>query len=272
MRRLRRFFESTYNKKHSSNDEFIKSIWFVTEDEVFESFAELHDSMDVTIDVRFSLKNVKFELDLHTDLTLDSAPGKLNLERIEAYAAAGLKPNIMVEIKLNNPKAGDRDDRKMHAYAMESLHHIEDYSLYDVKRGHGYLKLYLKQDDNSETTKSLYHKKSARSFKEPLSEFRKIGYTPTVSRSFAKGDKLNLMYTPESKKLYYITLQKDYKIEVEMIDELYYAKNKFTELINNLNQLPDITHVDENFDIGTSSDDSTKGQISVIFTLYAWEK
>ena len=86
------------------------------------------------------------------------------------------------------------------------------------------------------------------------------------------GNKLNLMYKEGSKKIYYITLEKSYKIELEMIDELAHFKSKFIETINKLNQLPDIYNVDELFDIGTSSDNSTKGKIGILFILYVYEK
>jgi len=266
MRSLKHIFESTYIRRHNINENFIKSIWFITEDEIFESLAELHDGSDVDIEINFYLKGKNFEYELHKDLTINSAPGKLNLERTEAYAASGLTPCVMVHIKKNNER---ESDRKIHAYAMESLHNIEDYSLFDLKRGAGYLKLYLKLDDNSQESKSFYHKKSARSFNSLFSEFREKGYDAVVSRSFAKDGKLNLMYTQGSKKLYYITLEKSYKIEIEMIDELYQIKNKFKQLINNLNQLPDIYHINEIFDMNKSSENK---QILIQFTLYVYEK
>jgi len=266
MKNLKHIFESSYVKKYSRNEEFIKSIWFLNEDDIFESFAELHDGTDVNIEIDFYLKGKNFEHELHKDLTINTPPGQLNLERTEAYASSGLTPCFIVNIKKNN----DNDnDRKIHAYAMESLHNIEDYSLFDLKRGSGYLKLYLKLDDNSQESKSFYHKKSARSFNSLFSEFREQGYDVVVSRSFAKDGKLNLMHTNGSKKLYYITLEKSYKLEINMIDELYQIKNKFKELINNLNQLPDIYHINEIFDMNKSSENK---QILIQFTLYVYEK
>ena len=268
MRLIRRIFESTNIKRHSKIEQFIKSIWFISEYEIFEAFSELHDGIDVSIEINFFLKGSKFKYDLHKDSTVDTEPGKLNLERIEAYAASGLTPCFEVVITKNDTK----DDIKMHSYAMESLHHIEDYSLFDVKRGTGYLKLHLKLDESSEQVKSMYHKKSARSFNSIFSEFRENGYKVLVGRSFVHDNKLNLMYKEGSKKIYYITLEKSYKIELEMIDELAHFKSKFIETINKLNQLPDIYNVDELFDIGTSSDNSTKGKIGILFILYVYEK
>ena len=151
MRRLKYLFESTYVRKHNRNENFIKSIWFITEDEIFEAFAELHDGMDVSIEIKIYLKGKNFEYTYENKLEVE--------ERIEAYAASGLTPCIEVLIKSNENK---EKDRRMHSYAIESLYHIEDYSLFDLKRGDGYLKLRLKFDENSLETKSLYHKKSAR--------------------------------------------------------------------------------------------------------------
>jgi hypothetical protein len=269
MRRLKHFFESSYIRNNSKTEELIKSIWFITEDEIFESFSELHDGIDVDISINFYLKGKNFKYELNKNLTIDTPQGQLNLERIEAYAASGLMPCFEIDIIKNNDK---ESDRKMHAYAIESLHQIEEYSLFDIKRGLGYLKLHLKLDDNSQQYKSFYHKKSARSFNSLFSEFKKYGYDVVVSRSFAKDNKLNLMYSNGSKKLYYITLEKNNKIELKMIDELSTIKLELINLINKLNKLPDIYHVDELFDIKTTDKDPMKNQILTQFTLYVYEK
>ena len=96
MRRLRSFFESTYIRKHDRNENFIKSIWFITEDEIFESFAELHDGMDVSIELKFYLKGKNFEYVYENKLEVE--------EKTEAYAAAGLTPCIEVYIKSNESR------------------------------------------------------------------------------------------------------------------------------------------------------------------------
>jgi hypothetical protein len=271
MRRLKYLFESTYVRKHNKNENFIKSIWFITEDEIFESFAELHDGVDVNIEINFYLKGKNFKHELHKDLTIDTPPGRLNLERTEAYAASGLTPCFEVVITKND---SSKEDRRMHAYAIESLHHIEDYSLFDVKRGSGYLKLYLKFDENSLETKALYHKKSARSFNDLLKDFRANRYECNVSRVFINGPKMNLMHTTGSTPIYYMTLEKIYKIELEMIDELSKIKPIFETLLENLFNLPDNYQVENNFDIETvtSNSPTMRGEIRVKFLVKIYEK
>lgn len=264
MRKVRSFFESTYVRKHDRNENFIKSIWFVTEDEIFESFAELHDGIDVSIEVKFYLKGKNFEYVYENKLEVE--------EKTEAYAAAGLTPCIEVHIKSNESK---EKDRRMHSYAIESLYHIEDYSLFDLKRGDGYLKLRLKFDENSLETKALYHKKSARSFNELLKDFRANGYECNVSRVFLKDSKMNLMHTTGSLPMYYMTLEKTYKIELEMIDELSKIKSIFIKLTEELFNLPDIYQVKHFFDIETvtSKDSPTmRGEIKVKFLVNIYEK
>jgi hypothetical protein len=263
MRRLKYLFESTYVRKHNKNENFIKSIWFITEDEIFESFAELHDGMDVSIEVKFYLKGKNFEYVYENKLEVE--------EKTEAYAAAGLTPCIEVYIKSNESK---EKDRRMHSYAIESLYHIEDYSLFDLKRGDGYLKLRLKFDENSLETKALYHKKSARSFNELLKDFRANRYECNVSRVFINGPKMNLMHTTGSKPIYYMTLEKIYKIELEMIDELSKIKPIFETLLENLVNLPDIYQVENNFDIETvtSNSPTMRGEIRVKFLVKIYEK
>ncbi len=264
MRKVRSFFESTYVRKHDRNENFIKSIWFVTEDEIFESFAELHDGIDVSIEVKFYLKGKNFEYVYENKLEVE--------EKTEAYAAAGLTPCIEVYIKSNESK---EKDRRMHSYAIESLYHIEDYSLFDLKRGDGYLKLRLKFDENSLETKALYHKKSARSFNDLLKDFRSNGYECNVSRVFLKDSKMNLMHTTGSLPMYYMTLEKTYKIELEMIDELSKIKSIFIKLTEELFNLPDIYQVKHFFDIETvtSKDSPTmRGEIKVKFLVNIYEK
>ena len=264
MKRLKYIFESTYVRKHNRNENFIKSIWFVTEDEIFESFAELHDGIDVSIEVKFYLKGKNFEYVYENKLEVE--------EKTEAYAAAGLTPCIEVYIKSNESK---EKDRRMHSYAIESLYHIEDYSLFDLKRGDGYLKLRLKFDENSLETKALYHKKSARSFNDLLKDFRSNGYECNVSRVFLKDSKMNLMHTTGSLPMYYMTLEKTYKIELEMIDELSKIKSIFIKLTEELLNLPDIYQVKHFFDIETvtSKDSPTmRGEIKVKFLVNIYEK
>lgn len=264
MKRLKYIFESTYVRKHNRNENFIKSIWFVTEEEIFESFAELHDGIDVSIEVKFYLKGKNFEYVYENKLQVE--------EKTEAYAAAGLTPCIEVYIKSNESK---EKDRRMHSYAIESLYHIEDYSLFDLKRGDGYLKLRLKFDENSLETKALYHKKSARSFNELLKDFRENGYECNVSRVFLKDSKMNLMHTTGSLPMYYMTLEKTYKIELEMIDELSKIKSFFVKLTEELFNLPDIYQVKHFFDIETvtSKDSPTmRGEIKVKFLVNIYEK
>jgi len=264
MRRLRSFFESTYIRKHDRNENFIKSIWFITEDEIFESFAELHDGMDVSIELKFYLKGKNFEYVYENKLEVE--------EKTEAYAAAGLTPCIEVYIKSNESK---EKDRRMHSYAIESLYHIEDYSLFDLKRGDGYLKLRLKFDENSLETKALYHKKSARSFNELLKDFRANGYECNVSRVFLKDSKMNLMHTTGSLPMYYMTLEKLYKIDLNMIDKLSKIKLIFENLLDNLFNLPDIYQVDNHFDIESVTDSKSptmRGEIKVKFLVNIYEK
>lgn len=265
MRRLKYLFESTYVRKHNRNENFIKSIWFITEDEIFEAFAELHDGVDVNIEINFYLKGKNFKHELHKDLTIDTPPGRLNLERTEAYAASGLTPCFEVVITKNDSK----EDRRMHAYAIESLHHIEDYSLFDVKRGSGYLKLYLKFDENSLETKSLYHKRSARSFNDLLKDFRSSGYECNISRVFISegSNKMNLMYTKGHLPIYYMTLEKTYKIELDMLDELAKMKSSFVKLTDDLFNLPNIYQVKHSFDI-----EKVEGELKVKFLLHVYEK
>lgn len=257
MRRLKYLFESTYVRKHNRNEIFIKSIWFITEDEIFEAFAELHDGMDVSIEVKFYLKGKNFEYTYENKLEVE--------ERIEAYSASGLTPCFEVVITKNDSK----EDRRMHAYAIESLHHIEDYSLFDVKRGSGYLKLYLKFDENSLETKSLYHKRSARSFNEYLKDFRSSGYDCNVSRVFISegSNKMNLMYTKGHLPIYYMTLEKTYKIELDVLDELAKIKSSFVKLTDDLFNLPNIYQVKHSFDI-----EKVEGELKVKFLLHAYEK
>lgn len=259
MRRLKYLFESTYVRKHNRNENFIKSIWFITEDEIFEAFAELHDGIDVSIEIKFYLKGKNFEYTYENKLEVE--------ERIEAYAASGLKPCIEVLIKSNENK---EKDRRMHSYAIESLYHIEDYSLFDLKRGDGYLKLRLKFDENSLETKSLYHKKSARSFNEYLKDIRSSGYECNVSRVFLKDSKMNLMHTTGSLPMYYMTLEKTYKIELEMIDELSKVKSIFVKLTDDLLNLPDIYQVEHFLDIETGT--VMRGEIKVKFLVQIYEK
>jgi hypothetical protein len=264
MKRLKYIFESTYVRKHDRNENFIKSIWFVTEDEIFESFAELHDGIDVSIEVKFYLKGKNFEYVYENKLEVE--------EKTEAYAAAGLTPCIEVYIKSNESK---EKDRRMHSYAIESLYHIEDYSLFDLKRGDGYLKLRLKFDENSLETKALYHKKSARSFNDLLKDFRTNGYECNVSRVFLKDSKMNLMHTTGSLPMYYMTLEKTYKIELEMIDELSKIKSIFVKLTEELFDLPDIYQVKHFFDIETVTSKNSptmRGEIKVKFLVNIYEK
>jgi hypothetical protein len=264
MRRLKYFKESTYIRKYSRNTEFIKSIWNVTEDEIFDSFIELHDGMDVSIQLKFYLKGNNFEYVYENKLEVE--------ERIEAYAAAGLTPCI--EILINSNESVDKD-RRMHAYAMESLHYIEDYSLYDLKRGSKYLKLRIKFDENSLEVKSLYHKKSARYFNDSLKEISENGYEYNVSRVFLKDSKTNLMYTSGSLPVYYIDLEKIYKVDLDVIDELSKVKLIFEKLLENLFNIPDIYQVEHLFDIETSTHDrrpTMRGEIRVKFEIYVYEK
>ena len=158
----------------------------------------------------------------------------------------------------------------MHSYAIESLYHIEDYSLFDLKRGDGYLKLRLKFDENSLETKSLYHKKSARSFNEYLKDIRSSGYECNVSRVFLKDSKMNLMHTTGSLPMYYMTLEKTYKIELEMIDELSKVKSIFVKLTDDLLNLPDIYQVEHFLDIETGT--VMRGEIKVKLLVQIYEK
>jgi len=264
MKRLKHIFESSYVRKHNRNENFINSIWFITEDEIFESFAELHDGIDVTIEVKFYLKGKNFEYVYENKLEVE--------EKTEAYAAAGLTPCIEVHIKSNE---GKEKDRRMHSYAIESLYHIEDYSLFDLKRGDGYLKLRLKFDENSLETKALYHKKSARSFNELLKDFRASEYECNVSRVFLNGPKMNLMHTNGSLPMYYMTLERIYKIELDMIDELSKIKSSFKKLLENLFNLQDIYQVENHFDIETVTDKNSptmRGEIRVKFLVNIYEK
>jgi len=264
MRSLKYLFESTYVRRHDRNENFIKSIWFITEDEIFESFAELHDGIDVSIEVKFYLKGKNFEYVYENKLEVE--------EKTEAYAAAGLTPCIEVYIKSNESK---EKDRRMHSYAIESLYHIEDYSLFDLKRGDGYLKLRLKFDENSLETKALYHKKSARSFNDLLKDFRANKYECNVSRVFLKDSKMNLMHTTGSLPMYYMTLEKTYKIELEMIDELSKIKSIFIKLTEELFNLPDIYQVKHFFDIETVTSKNSptmRGEIKVKFLVNIYEK
>ena len=272
MKRIKYFKESTNVSKYKGMEDFISSIWYITEDEIFDAFVELHDGMDVSIEIKFYLKGVEFQHELQKSLTIDTPPGKLNLERTEAYAAAGLTPCI--EILITSNESVDKD-RRMHSYAIESLYHIEDYSLYDVKRGKGYLKLNLKYDENSIENKTLYHKKSARSFNEILQDLIKNGYKCDVSRVFLKNSKMNLMHTTGSVPMYYITLEKTYRMDIEMIDHLSKDKTYFIKATESLFNLPDIYQVEHKFDIETSKDDqrpTMKNEIRVIFEIYAYEE
>jgi hypothetical protein len=90
MKRIKYFKESTYIKKHDKNEIFIKSIWFITEDEIFDAFAELHDGMDVSIEIVFYLKGNNFKYVYQNKLQVE--------EKVEAYAEAGLTPCIEIII------------------------------------------------------------------------------------------------------------------------------------------------------------------------------
>lgn len=272
MKRLKYFKESTNVSNYKGMDDFIKSIWFITEDEIFDAFVELHDGMDVSIEIKFYLKGVEFQHELNKSLTIDTPPGKLNLERTEAYAAAGLTPCI--EVLINSNESVEKD-RRMHSYAIESLYHVEDYSLYDVKRGKGYLKLHLKYDENSIENKALYHKKSARYFNEILKDFIKTGYKCDVSRVFiTEKSKMNLMHTSGALPVYYITLEKLYKTNLEMIDSLSKDKESFIQATESLFNLPDIYQVKHTLDIESvnSNTPTMRGEIRVKFEIYVYEE
>lgn len=264
MRRIKYFKESRFIKKHDKNNIFIESIWSITEDEIFDSFIELHDGMDVSIGVKFYLKGNNFKYEYENKLAVE--------EKIEAYAAAGLTPCIQVLIQSNEEK---KKDRRMHSYAMEAIHNIVDYSLFDLKRGDGYLNIYLKFDEDSYETKKLYHKRSARSFNTLLSDFISIGYNCDVSRVFIKDNKMNLMYRAgNGLPIYYFTLEKKYKIELEMFDELVEVKKSFEKLNNDLFNLENIYQVENSLDIETvtSPTPTMRGEISVRFIIYVYEE
>ena len=116
--------------------------------------------------------------------------------------------------------------------------------------------------------KSLYHKKSARSFNDLIKDFIKSGYECNVSRVFLKDSKMNLMHTTGSLPMYYMTLEKSYKVEIEMIDELVKIKSSFVKLTNDLFNLPDIYQVEHSFDMTVSM----KGSIDIKFSLQIYEK
>ena len=52
--------------------------------------------------------------------------------------------------------------------------------------------------------------------------------------SVLKDSKMNLMHTTGSLPMYYMTLEKSYKVEIEMIDELVKIKSSFVKLTNDL--------------------------------------
>jgi hypothetical protein len=72
-----------------------------------------------------------------------------------------------------------------------------------------------------------------------------------------------------------MTLEKIYKIELDMIDELSKIKSSFKKLLENLFNLPDIYQVENHFDIETVTDKNSptmRGEIRVKFLVNIYEK
>jgi hypothetical protein len=273
MKRLKYFIESNNISKHKGMDEFIKSIWFITEDEIFDDFIDLHDELDVDMSVTFSLispSGKEFELMMQPEL---SPAGKLNKEKIEAYADAGFTPSFKLHIQQNDKT----NPRKMHSVAIECISQIEDYTLTDVKRGakgddpKGYLVLKFEYDEESESAKSLYHRKSVKLFEPLFSEFKGSDWDVTISKVFLnlKDGKMNIKHSKDGKKLYYITIRKEFQYEnFDIVDEIYSVKNIIVGIIEKIYEIDNIIHIDEE----VFFDKETKGKPIIKFELYAHEE
>ena len=81
---------------------------------------------------------------------------------------------------------------------------------------------------------------------------------------------MNLMHTTGSLPMYYMTLEKTYKIELEMIDELSKVKSIFVKLTDDLLNLPDIYQVEHFLDIETGT--VMRGEIKVKLLVQIYEK
>ena len=218
----------SFNHRHKGESDFLKSIWMIDEEEIFDAFSDLFDNFNVKIGVVFLLKSPKGkEFSLFS--SFDQKISKEGYEKIEAYSAAGFDPVIKIHIE----KDGSVDMRKVQSMAMECIFQMEDYKLDEVNRGSESLSLKFIFDDGN-NSKSLYHEKGNAFFESKLTEFKKAGYDIIIGKFFKSTDSSYLKFRSGTRKLYSISFEKKYPSNITTIDNLHNDKKIFENALSNI--------------------------------------
>jgi hypothetical protein len=226
-------FKYNNNYREESTKKLIKDIWLIDERDIELAFSDIDDEYDVDIKTKFLLKSPKNNYFKVEDY---------NLEIIEAYAASGFTPSVEVKIKTND------DIRTIQTLAVECVNNIMDYYIIDVKKktsvsvdGAKFINLTLALEEiDVESPKSKYHTKSFDNFKVYLNNISKFGYKSFLIKNFevreGNNDRFYIKYQEgtKNKKLYTIILEKEYEINIEMIDHLSKFKEEFLDIYDKI--------------------------------------
>lgn len=244
-----------FTKKFEKWKEILKSVWFVTEEDLFYDFSEVTEQFDVDFEFTFQLKSPKGNIHQLKET---------KVEVLEGYAAAGFEPQIIIEVKWD---VGDV--RKITSVMTDCLFNVEDYYLEDVKKSGDHLKFTLGLE--KEDQKSKYHKKGTVFFNKYFEDFKKLGYDTIVNKLFDFNGKFTIKHKDGANKLYTLIMEKTYSPGLEMIDSLSSAKQTFLKCLSEIQDefggVSDTTtpYVSYDFEI-----DSTKG-LKAIFSIAVYE-
>ncbi len=237
---------------NTKKDEIISSIWGITESELFTELSDIEDNFEVEITCDFYLQSPKKSLFQYIGD---------NEDRMEGYAAAKFLPIIGIEITTND------DIRGVQSTLMECIQYIDGYYLYEISKTKRSLKVKL-ACDYGEDLKSVYHKKANIYFENYFTDFKKHGYKVIINKIFDLNGKYFIKHHDKSKKLYSIDLEKNYKVDINIIPELSDLKTSFEKCLNDVQEDDNFYDVTYDFEIQQSNGKEVK----IVFSITAYEK
>lgn len=173
-----KFYESLHKDKYA---EIIDNIWYVSEDELISAFSDLEEECDVDIDISYRLLSPSQERSKTTGYILNDR----NVETMEAYAAAGFTPRILIEITVND----NTDKRQIQSLSIECIQKISDYKILSIEKNSLTPNVYINIGlENGESEKIHYHKKPNSFWYPFISEFKNRGYKIVVNKLFINTD------------------------------------------------------------------------------------
>lgn len=237
---------------HNQENEIIKPIWGIDEDDLFNYLSDITDEFDAEIKCSFQLvspKGIVYEL------------RKSNIEVIESYASAGFKRQIMIVITVPNI-INDNNTAKAKSLLIDCIKGVDDYDIYDIHESGKSIQVLLCMNNGKKVFNT--HKKTNRYFEDIIKGLGQ-NYDTTIIKYFKLKDKYYQKYLEGSVSSYLIKCKNSYKVELSSISNIEIAKNNFESALLSLEESGNFNNISYDFVI------STGNNITVSFEIFIYD-